>query len=112
MKKYHNPITGESYTEGNRHVRRLPDGTIFNAVPTVEQLHEWGFVDEDEPAPAVEYPPAVKLRLEHIQAELASMDYLTSKALDGEDMTPYGDWQARRRALRAEYRNLEQKYKP
>ncbi len=43
-----------------------------------------------------------------MKRELASMDYLTSKYVDGEDMTEYGDWQARRKALREEYRQLEQ----
>lgn len=41
--------------------------------------------------------------MNEILAELQSMDYLTSKYIDGEDMTEYGDWQARRRALREEY---------
>jgi hypothetical protein len=36
------------------------------------------------------------------------MDYLTSKYIDGEDMSEYGDWQAKRRALREEYRQLEE----
>ncbi|MBQ7451015.1 MAG: hypothetical protein IJV60_00485 [Prevotella sp.] len=45
--------------------------------------------------------------MEEILAELASMDYLTSKYIDGEDMTEYGDWQQQRRLLREEYRQLE-----
>ena len=45
--------------------------------------------------------------MQEILAELDSMDYLTSKYIDGEDMTEYGDWQARRKALREEYRQLE-----
>lgn len=48
-------------------------------------------------------------RMAEIQAELQSMDYLTSKFIDGEDMSDYGDWQERRRALRAEYNELEAK---
>lgn len=46
--------------------------------------------------------------MRQIKAQLASMDYLTSKYIDGEDMTEYGDWQGRRKALREEYRELEQ----
>jgi hypothetical protein len=42
-----------------------------------------------------------------IQNELSSMDYLTSKYIDGEDMSEYGDWQGKRKALREEYRKLE-----
>ena len=42
-----------------------------------------------------------------ILKELKSMDYLTSKYIDGEDMSEYGDWQGRRRSLREEYRLLE-----
>ena len=41
-----------------------------------------------------------------IEQELASMDYLTSKYIDGEDMSEYGDWQGKRKALREEYRRL------
>ena len=48
-----------------------------------------------------------RTRMAEIEAELASMDYLTSKYIDGEDMTEYGDWQAHRKALREEYRALE-----
>lgn len=48
-------------------------------------------------------------RMAEIKAELQSMDYLTSKFIDGEDMSDYGDWQERRRALRAEYNELEAK---
>ena len=46
-----------------------------------------------------------------IQNELASMDYLTSKFIDGEDMTIYGDWQTRRKRLREEYNKLVSDYK-
>lgn len=40
--------------------------------------------------------------MRQIQAELDSMDYLTSKYVDGEDMSEYGDWQSKRKALREE----------
>lgn len=46
-------------------------------------------------------------RMAEIIQELEATDYITLKYIDGEDMTEYGDWQARRKALREEYRNLE-----
>lgn len=47
-------------------------------------------------------------RMSEIKSELSSLDYLTSKYVDGEDMTEYGDWQGHRKALREEYRQLEE----
>lgn len=46
-------------------------------------------------------------KMQKIQDELSSMDYLTSKYIDGEDMTQYGDWQEKRKQLRQQYRELE-----
>jgi hypothetical protein len=43
-----------------------------------------------------------------IKEQLRDMDYLTSKYIDGEDMSEYGDWQQERKALREEYRMLEE----
>ena len=76
--------------------------TIIN--PTVEQLAEHGWSPVVQEAVA---PDRVAERMAEIEAELASLDYLTSKYVDGEDMSEYGDWQGRRRALREEYRALE-----
>ena len=45
--------------------------------------------------------------MQEIEQMLASMDYLTSKYIDGEDMSQYGDWQEERKQLRIEYRQLE-----
>ena len=109
LKHYHNPVTGESYTAGNRYVKRLPDGSIFNDIPTESQLDAWGFLA----CPAgFQYPEAVQARMIAIKAELQSMDYLTSKEIDGEDMSQYGDYKQRRRDLRAEYKYLEATYGP
>ena len=47
-------------------------------------------------------------RMAEIKAKLSSLDYLTSKYVDGEDMSEYGDWQGHRKALREEYRQLEE----
>ena len=54
----------------------------------------------------------IKARMQEIQKELSSLDYLTSKEIDGEDMTEYddkydGDWHNYRKQLRIEYRELE-----
>jgi len=49
-----------------------------------------------------------KQRMRDILEELKATDYLTSKYIDGEDMTQYGDWQAHRKALRAEYNEIQE----
>ena len=108
MTTYYNATTDEYYYEGRSITRRLDDGRIFAGVPTAEQLTEWGFVPYE---PSVHIPTEEEIReqrMQEILAELASMDYLTSKYIDGEDMTEYGDWQGRRKALREEYRRLEE----
>ena len=101
---YYNPTTNEYYYEGTSMTRVVSDGTVFSGYPSAEQLEEWGFEEYTPPEPVID-PKAVRMR--EILEELESMDYLTSKYIDGEDMTKYGDWQARRRALRAEYNELE-----
>ena len=112
MKRYFNETTGEWYTQG-RSLTRKTDKGLFSGIPTQEQLESWGFELHVEPQPE---PPTDEQiaeqqrqqRMAEIQAELQSMDYLTSKFIDGEDMSEYGDWQEQRRALRAEYNRLEQ----
>ena len=111
MKRYHNAATGEWHTQGAAVTRRT-DGGLFSGVPTDEMLKAWGFEEytEPQPEPLTEEQIAERereRRMAEIQAELASMDYLTSKHIDGEDMSAYGDWQERRRALRAEFNELE-----
>lgn len=77
---------------------------------------EWGY---EEYTPIIEEPTEKDLklrRLHQIQSELRSMDYLTSKELDGEDMTKYnekygGDYKQYRRSLREEYNKLEEEIK-
>ena len=100
---YKNNETGELYY-GGAITRRLDNGAVITGTPTPEMLAEWGFELHTPPTPQVD---AREHRMQEILAELASMDYLTSKYIDGEDMTEYGDWQARRKALREEYRQLE-----
>lgn len=109
-KTYRHPLTGETYTEGSRYVTRLPDGTIWDGVPTEAEIEGFGFIrcfDKPVSEPLEDRFNPYRDRMKAIKAELQDMEYLTSKALDGEDMTKYGDWQARRRALRAEYNALE-----
>ena len=105
MTIYYNKKTAEYYYEGRSITRRLDNGYIFAGVPTEQQLAEWGFEPYTPPQPQVD---TREQRMQEILAELSSMDYLTSKYIDGEDMTEYGDWQGKRKALREEYRELEQ----
>lgn len=103
---YVNKITGERY-QGGSITRNINEHTVFSGTPTEELLTEWGF----EPyTPPVHIPTEDEIRenrMQEILAELDSMDYLTSKYVDGEDMSEYGDWQGKRKALREEYRQLE-----
>ena len=103
---YVNKHTGEKYQGGI--LTTNYNGALFIGIPTEIQLQEWGYG---------EYVPdekELKLgRMSEIEAELKSMDYLTSKELDGEDMTKYnekygGDYKLYRRNLRAEYNKLEE----
>lgn len=107
MKRYYNSNTNEWYTEGQSLTKKTGN-TLFSGVPTKEQLKEWGFEEyiPTEPKEPTEKELAQR-RMYEIQAELQGMDYLTSKYIDGEDLSEYGDWQEKRRALREEYRELE-----
>lgn len=111
MKRYYNTETKEWYTEGRTLTRKVGN-SLFSGIPTDEQLTEWGFEEYTEPQPEPLSDEQIaaqerQRRMNEILAELKSMDYLTSKYIDGEDMTPYGDWQQRRKDLRAEYNELE-----
>lgn len=112
MKIYYNKSTNEWYTEGNVLTRRIDKG-VFSGIPSEKRLKEWGFEEYIPPTP--ENPTKEEIaemerqnRMSTILQELQSMDYLTSKYVDGEDMSAYGDWQERRKQLRAEYRELEE----
>ena len=102
MKRYINRETKEVINEGQSIIRQV-DWGIFAGVPTEEQLLEWGFEEFIIPQPT-----EAQVRMRQIKKELREMDYLTSKYIDGEDMSEYGDWQAKRKALREEYRQLEE----
>lgn len=103
MKQYKNKNTNQIYIEGDFIIWNINDDTTFTGYPTELQLIEWGFEEIITPQPTER-----EKKMRQIKAELASMDYLTSKYIDGEDMTEYGDWQSKRKALREEYRELEQ----
>lgn len=105
--EYYNKETKERYTSGKSITRRLEGGKIFSGVPTAEQLTGWGFKE----VLIKDYEPTIvdkrEMRIQEIHEQLCSMDYLTSKFIDGEDMSQYGDWQEQRRQLRQELRKLE-----
>lgn len=107
MKRYYNSESKEWYTEGTSITMRIPEG-LFSGVPTVENLQNWGFEEYIEPEPTEEEKEQRRKenRIAELKAELVNMDYLTSKYVDGEDMSQYGDWQAYRRQLREELRGL------
>lgn len=111
MKRYYNETTKAWYTEGNS-LTIYTDKGLFSGVPTEEMLAELGYKEYIEPTPEPLTEEQIKLNAKHarmneILAELKSMDYLTSKYIDGEDMSDYGDWQEKRIALRKEYNELE-----
>lgn len=111
MKRYFNNKTNIWYIEGRAFTYKT-DNLVFSGVPTQEQLSEWGFQEYVEPVPMPLTEEQIEFnnkqrRMNEILSELKSMDYLTSKYIDGEDMSAYGDWQEKRKALRDEYRTLE-----
>lgn len=105
--EYYNKETKERYTSGKSITRRLEGGKIFSGFPTAEQLTDWGF----EEVLIKDYEPTIvdkrEVRIQEIHQQLCDMDYLTSKFVDGEDISQYGDWQEQRRQLRQELRKLE-----
>ena len=111
MKKYYNSKTNSWYIEGNSITINTKKG-LFSGIPTEEQLTEWGYKEHIEPIPqplSEEAQASIdrQNRMRFLQSELARTDYLEFKALDGEDMSKYGDWREERRAWRAEYNELE-----
>lgn len=116
MKRYYNEKENKVYYEG-RSLTHATENGLFSGIPSEEQLKEWGYEDQ-----SVEHRVESeeereqrerRVRMSEIQAELASLDYLTDKEIDGEDMAKYnekygGDWHEYRRRLRAEYNELEE----
>ena len=109
MKQYYHEGKNLLVNEGES-ITFSASGRLFCGIPTEEQLLDWGFVEQVEPEQVVEEDNErenIINRMQEIEQTLASMDYLTSKYIDGEDMSQYGDWQEERRQLRIEYRQLE-----
>lgn len=112
---YINKHTGHKYNGGS--ITLNYNGVLFSGVPTENQLLEWGYEEYVPPTPPEPTEEELKLRrMREIERELHSMDYLTSKELDGEDMTKYnekygGDYKQYRRSLREEYNKLEEEIK-
>lgn len=88
---YYNEQENEYYYKGRSMTRRLADGSLWSGVPTVEQLTEWGYQPYEPQTSEPTEEDVRQQRMQEILSELSSMDYLTSKYIDGEDMTEYGD---------------------
>lgn len=94
---------------GEPTLERENQPTLYGKITEADVLAA-GYIKKDMPTPTVLEPTEqdkARVRMQEIEGELKSMDYLTSKELDGEDMTEYGDYKAKRKALREEYRTLE-----
>ena len=78
--------------------------------PTEKMLLEAGYEPYEEQVTI--YDPTEEdkrqQRMAEIQAELAATDYIALKAFEGEDMSEHEGWKEKRKALREEYRRLEQ----
>lgn len=88
-------------------------GTLYGGI-TEEDAIAAGYVKKDRPTPEPCKPTDAdnaRTRMNEIEKELQSLDYLTSKEIDGEDMSEYKDYKSKRKVLRAEYRTLESKVK-
>lgn len=106
MKRYYNKTTNKYYTEGEFLAIHLKD-KLFIGIPNEKDLAEWGYEEYKVPTYTPTEEDNKRNRMNEIQSELSSMDYLTSKYIDGEDMSQYGDWREKRKVLREEYRELE-----
>lgn len=112
MKQYYNKEKNTWYREG-QNLTVYTDKGIFSGYPTEEQLKEWGYEEyiAPVPEPLSEETQAYyerQRRMSEIQQELSATDYLVLKAYEGYDMSEYGDWMAKRKALRDEYNELEE----
>ncbi|MBO4787055.1 MAG: hypothetical protein J5510_08310 [Prevotella sp.] len=104
---------GHTYNGGTM-TRMLDNGSLFSGVPTVEQLVEWGYELQPEPAPYVPTEQDIaRQRMSEIQGLLADTDYIVLKKAEGIDISSYdaeydGDFLAWRQGLRNEYNQLEE----
>lgn len=109
---YRNKKLGATWNIGDTRLERENMLTLYGEI-TEEMAETYGYEKEEIP----DYHPTEEetkkqdlvARMTEIKSELTALDYLTSKEADGEDMSEYGDYRTRRKALRSEYRELESK---
>lgn len=111
MKRYYNKTTNSWYIEGNSLTIKV-NNTLFSGIPNEDKLKELGYEEyiEPTPEPISEEEQAIidkQNRMKEIKKQLRLTDYQPLKAIEGYDMSEYGDWQGRRKALRDEYNQLE-----
>ncbi len=109
MEAYYNKNI-DKWWNGESSLERENQTNLYGQVTEADVLAA-GYVKITKPDPVMQASTEqdkARVRMQEIDAILKSKDYLTSKELDGEDMTEYGDYKAKRKALRAEYRTLEE----
>lgn len=109
MEAYYNKNI-DKWWNGESTLERENQTNLYGQV-TEDDVLAAGYVKMTKPDPVMQAPTEqdnARVRMSELENELKSMDYLTSKELDGEDMTEYGDYKGKRKSLRAEYRSLEE----
>lgn len=109
MEAYYNKDI-DKWWNGESTLERKNQTNLYGQITEAEVIAA-GYVKMTKPAPVIQAPTEqdnARVRMSEIEKELSSMDYLTSKELDGEDMTEYGDNKNKRKSLRAEYRSLDE----
>lgn len=118
MTGYYNKSLDKWWLEGQGTLERENDLPLYGTI-TVKDALKFGYKAKEYevvvviPAETEEEKAhaAILARMAEIRQTLDEMDYLTSKEIDGEDMSEYGDYKEERKAIRAEYRELEEKLK-
>lgn len=118
MTGYYNKSLDKWWLEGQGTLERENDLPLYGTI-TVKDALKFGYKAKEYevtvvvPAETEEEKAhaAILTRMAEIRQTLDEMDYLTSKEIDGEDMSEYGDYKEERKAIRAEYRELETKLK-
>lgn len=109
MEAYYNKDL-DKWWNGETTLYRVNSEALYGNITETDAINA-GYVKMTKPEPVMQPPTEqdnARVRMSEIEKELSSMDYLTSKELDGEDMTEYGDYKNKRKSLRAEYRSLEE----